>query len=60
MAKLTGNLTEEQRIIILKQRATKAHLQNKLSKINEDLAELEREKEEKNECFNSYLRADLS
>ncbi|MCM3704171.1 MULTISPECIES: DUF342 domain-containing protein [Cytobacillus] len=47
MAKLTGKLTDEQRIIILKQRATKAHLQNKLSKINEDLAVLEREKEEK-------------
>ncbi|MEH6990674.1 FapA family protein [Cytobacillus firmus] len=47
MAKLTGKLTDEQRIIILKQRATKAHLQKKMSKINEDLAELEREKEEK-------------
>ncbi|MGM0775148.1 MAG: DUF342 domain-containing protein [Bacillota bacterium] len=47
MAKLTGKPTDEQRIIILKQRATKAHLQNKLSKLNEDLAELEREKEEK-------------
>jgi uncharacterized protein len=47
MERLTGKLTDEQRIVILKQRATKAHLQNKLNKINEDLAELEREKEEK-------------
>ncbi|WP_370221915.1 DUF342 domain-containing protein [Cytobacillus sp.] len=47
MARLTGNLSEEQRTIILKQRATKAHLQDKLSKLNEELAELEKEKEEK-------------
>ncbi|KAF0820398.1 hypothetical protein KIS4809_0978 [Bacillus sp. ZZV12-4809] len=47
MARLTGKLTDEQRTIILKQRATKAHLMNKLHKINEDLAELEKEKEEK-------------
>ncbi|MBN8199616.1 DUF342 domain-containing protein [Bacillus sp. NTK034] len=47
MARLTGNLSEEQRTIILKQRATKAHLQDKLTKLNEELAELEKEKEEK-------------
>jgi uncharacterized protein len=47
MARLTGKLTDEQKIIILKQKATKAHLLNKLSKINEELAELEREKDEK-------------
>ncbi|UOE57182.1 DUF342 domain-containing protein [Cytobacillus oceanisediminis] len=47
MARLTGKLSEEQRTIILKQRATKAHLQDKLTKINEELAELEKEKDEK-------------
>ncbi|MBX9972432.1 DUF342 domain-containing protein [Cytobacillus firmus] len=47
MARFTGKLSEEQTTIILKQRATKAHLQDKLTKINEELAELDKEKEEK-------------
>lgn len=47
MARLTGKLSEEQRIVFLKQRATIAHLQVKLTKINEELSELEKDKEEK-------------
>ena len=47
MARLTGKLSEEQRIVFLKQRATKAHLQVKLTKINEELSELEKEEKMK-------------
>ncbi|KON89063.1 hypothetical protein AF332_21220 [Sporosarcina globispora] len=46
IAKLKGKMSEEQRTIILKQRATKAHLKTKLTKINEELDELEVKKEE--------------
>lgn len=59
MARLTGKLSEEHRIIILKQRATKAHLQVKLTKINEELPNWKKIKM-KNESFDCYLWEGLS
>ncbi len=57
IARLTGKLSEEHRIIILKQRATKAHLQVKqvkLTKIKEELPNWKKIKM-KNESFDCYL-----
>ncbi|MGV3264776.1 hypothetical protein [Cytobacillus pseudoceanisediminis] len=59
MASLTGKLSEEHRIIILKQRASKAHFQVKLTKINEELPNWKKLKM-KNESFDCYLREGLS
>lgn len=52
MARLTGKLSEEHRIIILKQKG--AHLQVKLTKINEELPNWKKIKM-KNESFDCYL-----
>ena len=49
IAKMTGSLSQEQRIAILKQRSTKQHLIGQLSNIDNELRQLEEAKNELNE-----------
>ncbi|WNS77200.1 FapA family protein [Bacillus sp. DTU_2020_1000418_1_SI_GHA_SEK_038] len=41
IAKLTGNLTQEQKVVILKQKSTKQHIVGQITNIDEELRQLE-------------------
>ncbi|QED47567.1 DUF342 domain-containing protein [Cytobacillus dafuensis] len=45
--KRTGNLSTEQRTIILKQRSTKYHINEQLTKVNDELEQIKEERNEK-------------